>query len=776
MESNPADPRGRGYTFGPFVADAVRLRLWKDGRLVPLTTKPFEVLLVLLQHRDRVVSKDELLDRVWPNTTIQENNLARQIATLRRVLGSEDPGEYIVTVAGKGYRFVAPAGELRTLPAQRYLPAVPSIDPPLAVSPPLADADDSSDDPVVDTVPHAASGPSRRVGLGEIVAAASIVLMVLAGMWAWPSGGAEPSASQPALRRVTFDEAAVPRGASWAPDGQWIVYVSDRAGSADLWKQRVGDPDPVRLTASAAIESQPAWSPDGRSIVFRSERDGGGLYLMAPDGSGERLLSSFGHDPAWSPDGSRILFKRSVTIPDLPANYFVVSLDGTPPRQLRPDVLGQFASLHAVWHPDPDRVSIWGTRRGDATRRFLTVPIDGGVPVAADMVPVVEQELERLTPGAFVWNRSGRFVYFEATTDDTRNVWRVTVDADTGTWIDGPDRLTTGTGRESDLEVSPDGTRLLFTSTSSRTGLWAFPFDAADGRVTGQPFPVSRGSTGEVDFDADASGVKVAYRAVRAGRHELWESQVSGGEDRLLLSSPHLQLVRPIWSPDGAQLAFSRKASARGATAIGVMNLDGTGDRVLTESADVEMLTYDWSSDGRYLLGPCRFRPTDRYSTCLIAAEDEGLGDPHVQIIASDPTRNLFNPRFSPDQRWISFLAHDLSKAATSTVFVAPSAGGPWQAITEGTWFDDKPRWSPDGRVLYFVSNREGMANVWGRRFDRASGTPAGEVFPVTSFRSAQFEITHRTVSMEIAVTPRHLILPMSESRSEIWMLEGIGR
>jgi Tol biopolymer transport system component len=287
---------------------------------------------------------------------------------------------------------------------------------------------------------------------------------------------------------------------------------------------------------------------------------------------------------------------------------------------------------------------------------------------------------------------------------------------------------------------------------------------------------VSRGSTGEVDFDADASGVKVAYRAVRAGRHELWESQVSGGEDRLLLSSPHLQLVRPIWSPDGAQLAFSRKASARGATAIGVMNLDGTGDRVLTESADVEMLTYDWSSDGRYLLGPCRFRPADRYSACLVAAADEGLGDAHVQIIASDPTRNLFNPRFSPDQRWISFLAHDLSKAATSTVFVAPSVGGPWQAITEGTWFDDKPRWSPDGRVLYFVSNRQGMANVWGRRFDRATGAPAGEIFPVTSFRSAQFEITHRTVSMEIAVTPRHLILPMSESRSEIWMLEGIGR
>lgn len=82
-----------------FTVDAVRLRLWKDGRLVPVTAKPFEVLLVLLERRDRVVTKDELLDRVWPNATVQENNLARQVATLRRALGTEAPGEYIATVA-----------------------------------------------------------------------------------------------------------------------------------------------------------------------------------------------------------------------------------------------------------------------------------------------------------------------------------------------------------------------------------------------------------------------------------------------------------------------------------------------------------------------------------------------------------------------------------------------------------------------------------------------------------------------------------------------------
>jgi Tol biopolymer transport system component len=235
--------------------------------------------------------------------------------------------------------------------------------------------------------------------------------------------------------------------------------------------------------------------------------------------------------------------------------------------------------------------------------------------------------------------------------------------------------------------------------------------------------------------------------------------------------------MKPRWSPDGAQLAFSRFTPQDDTLAVAVLNTDGSGERALTKPTDVLMQAFDWSRDGRSILGACRFNTSERFSTCLVPIPStEPGGVTSVRVIASDPKRNLFNQRFSPNQRWITFLAHDLLYASTSTVYVIPSAGGAWRAITEGAWFDDKPRWGPNGRHLFFVSNRTGVQNVWARTFDDATGAALGEPFAVTSFRSAQFQLTPRTIQMDIAITATHLLLPMTETRSDVWMLDQVDR
>ena len=189
------------------------------------------------------------------------------------------------------------------------------------------------------------------------------------------------------------------------------------------------------------------------------------------------------------------------------------------------------------------------------------MPLDAGSATTPVISARVQQDLASVSAGRFVWAPSRRYIYFEGRADDTQNVWRMTVDPVTEKWVDGPERLTTGAGEETNVAISPDGTRLVFTATSSRTRLWAFPFDAANGRVTGEPYPITDGSTGEVDFDARADGSKVAYRTVRAGRNELWERSIVEGQERLLLSSTDWRLAKPLWSPDGAKLAFSRCAA-----------------------------------------------------------------------------------------------------------------------------------------------------------------------------------------------------------------------
>jgi DNA-binding winged helix-turn-helix (wHTH) protein/tetratricopeptide (TPR) repeat protein len=105
MQSPPAT---RLYDFSAFRVDAVRRLLLDNGRPVNLSSKAFEILMILVRNCGRTVAKEQLIQTVWNGRTVEENNLTVQISALRRALG-EDPSEhrYIVTVPGEGYRFVA---------------------------------------------------------------------------------------------------------------------------------------------------------------------------------------------------------------------------------------------------------------------------------------------------------------------------------------------------------------------------------------------------------------------------------------------------------------------------------------------------------------------------------------------------------------------------------------------------------------------------------------------------------------------------------------------
>src|SRR5688572_17057620 len=96
------------YEFGPFTLDAAEHTLLCDGRAVPLKPKILDLLLVLVQNSGHILEKDVLMNHIWPDSFVEESNLAVSISALRKALGKGQEGQpYIENVPKRGYRFLA---------------------------------------------------------------------------------------------------------------------------------------------------------------------------------------------------------------------------------------------------------------------------------------------------------------------------------------------------------------------------------------------------------------------------------------------------------------------------------------------------------------------------------------------------------------------------------------------------------------------------------------------------------------------------------------------
>jgi DNA-binding winged helix-turn-helix (wHTH) protein len=108
------------YEFGPFRVDPDKQVLLREGQPIAVTPKAFETLLVLMRRSREVVTKEELLKAIWPDSFVEEANLSQHIFMLRKALGdTQEERRYIVTLPGRGYRFAAPVRTLTDRGADR---------------------------------------------------------------------------------------------------------------------------------------------------------------------------------------------------------------------------------------------------------------------------------------------------------------------------------------------------------------------------------------------------------------------------------------------------------------------------------------------------------------------------------------------------------------------------------------------------------------------------------------------------------------------------------
>ena len=106
-------------------------------------------------------------------------------------------------------------------------------------------------------------------------------------------------------------------------------------------------------------------------------------------------------------------------------------------------------------------------------------------------------------------------------------------------------------------------------------------------------------------------------------------------------------------------------------------------------------------------------------------------------------------------------------------IYITPAAGGgPWTRITDGKHWDDKPRWSPDGKMIYYISERKGFFNVWGVPFDPLAGKPKGEPFQVTHFDNPKLMIADVIPEVGLGLTQDKLIVTTAQMSGSIWVLD----
>src|SRR5271169_3858705 len=119
------------FRFEPFHLDVAERRLSRSGELIPLRSKVFDTLCILVENHGRLVRKDELMQRLWPDSVVEDNNLDHNISRLRRALQDGANGQkFIETVPRQGYRFIAEVDRISASPTVHRVEALPETESP----------------------------------------------------------------------------------------------------------------------------------------------------------------------------------------------------------------------------------------------------------------------------------------------------------------------------------------------------------------------------------------------------------------------------------------------------------------------------------------------------------------------------------------------------------------------------------------------------------------------------------------------------------------------
>ena len=353
-------PSATNWEFDGFkVLTEMRLLLLGDGTPVPLTSKAFDTLVLLIANRDRVVTKDELLRSVWPDVAVEEGNLTQQIFLLRKALGeSAQQPRYIVTVPGHGYRFTAHVKAISADPATTGVA--------------MGGAASSR---------TARIRGSRFIGAGLVVfGTVALLAIVLGSIWmARDKAGPPLNWTNARITKVT--ESGKATYAAISPDGRYVAYVENDGDEYSVWvKQIATDGKTQVVPRQPLVLTYLSFSPDGEYIYFTrgTPRRGGFVLSRVPaiGGLETPILDDVDTPISFSPDGREFVFMRGAG----PETHIVVAAAGGGSQRIlatRKSPLA-FSFFAPDWSPDGKVVAASAIDGSNGSHSIVLLPVDGG--------------------------------------------------------------------------------------------------------------------------------------------------------------------------------------------------------------------------------------------------------------------------------------------------------------------------------------------------------------------------------------------------------------
>jgi hypothetical protein len=377
-----------------------------------------------------------------------------------------------------------------------------------------------------------------------------------------------------------------------------------------------------------------------------------------------------------------------------------------------------------------------------------------------------------LTPGPpLQWNSANNEVVFPAQVSGAWNIWKVRISPHD--WrISGPAQQVTF-GADVITSAALASGRLVFNRSIWNTDIWSVLLDKGTGQASGEPKKLTQDAADDILPYVTGDGKTVVYLSNRkrsdrpaaeqadSSGLDVWMKSLPGGPETAISSTADVGFF-PVISPDGASLAFPRMDKLE--MKFSIFTIPSSGG-VETKLCDDCGQPRSWTADRKYIIAQRGLK----LMLIDVAARSvrELLAPPHTELYAA---------HVSHDGHWMAFGAR--FKPGDERIFIAPFRNGTvpqseadWIAVTKGPALDNKPRWSVDGNLLYFTSDRDQFTCIWAQKLDAHTKRPMGEPFAALHLHGGirSFASTGG-LKLELSVAIDKLVFHLDDIRGNIWL------